>query len=140
MPEHCLQVGAGAELLKRLLQSSSRIALAKTQAAQRTKGASLDERLRRRRPRAVRRAIGVAKFQPRLDVARAHEPALVQRPMMSSARRQQVISTVMPAVLARLEMMNIHESYVGTTWHLAAMAVAPEHTATNRRRYILRCA
>ena len=47
--------------------------------------------------------------------------------MVRAAQRYQIVGFVGSAILARFNVVHINESYVPTTWRLAAVLVSAQH-------------
>ena len=87
---------------------------------------------------AVRTAIGVRKAKPCRSAADDVELTLVHGAVMGSADYDEVISVVLAALRAQLDVMQVDEGRVFAPGDDAAALVAAEDVTAKRRRYGLR--
>jgi hypothetical protein len=83
---------------------------------------------------SVHAAIGMAKEDATLGVLLDEQRSAVCGPMMAATEGQQVPELVAASLRAQLDVMQVQERRVSTARHLAAMLVAQQHRAPQRRR------
>jgi len=113
------------------------LALAKTEGTEGTEGVREDSGSDGIDGVSVRRAVGVAKVQPRGDSTLDDELPSVLRAVVRSAQRDEHVWIVIAAFRARNDVVEIEKNSVATSWNDAPPSVAPHDFATSCWRNVL---